>query len=286
MRSLAKVNRTGPFKDILAHVPLDESAEGVIRSAVSMARLFTAHIDGVVAVEKTDSQQRPLGIGPIALQTVADFESTMRTAAQVLRKFETAAEKAALSYGKRVIADKADSIDRTLLRISRLYDLSIVVQPRLSPTAVREATLKAMLFDSGRPVILLPLEHRGGIDLDRIAICWDGGRYAARAVHDAMPLLENARSIDIIAVNEDDNLDTSSEALAIHLTRRQLGSTVRRLSSDLIGIHKAILSVVADAGSGLVIMGGYGHSKAGRFVLGGVTRDAFENMTVPTFISF
>ena len=143
-----------------------------------------------------------------------------------------------------------------------------------------------MLFDSGRPVILLPLEHRGGIDLDRIAICWDGGRYAARAVHDAMPLLENARSIDIIAVNEDDNLDTSSEALAIHLTRRQLGSTVRRLSSDLIGIHKAILSVIADAGSGLVIMGGYGHSKAGRFVLGGVTRDAFENMTVPTFISF
>ena len=284
MRSLAKVNRTGPFKDILAHVPLDDSADGVIRSAVSMARLFTAHIDGVVAVEKSDSQQRPLGIGPIALQTVADFESTMRTAAQVLLKFETAAEKAALSYGKRVIADKADSIDRTLLRISRLYDLSIVVQPRPSP--VHEATLRPMLFDSGRPVILLPLEHRGGIDLDRIAICWDGGRYAARAVHDAMPLLENARSIDIIAVNEDDNLDTSSEALAIHLTRRQLGSTVRRLSSDLIGIHKAILSVVADAGSGLVIMGGYGHSKAGRFVLGGVTRDAFENMAVPTFISF
>jgi nucleotide-binding universal stress UspA family protein len=286
MTSLAKVNRTGPFKDILAHVPLDDSAEGVIRSAVSMARLFTAHIDGVVAIEKADSQERPSGIGPVALQMVADFESTMRTAAYVLRKFETAAERAALSYGKRVIADKADLIDRTLLKISRLYDLSIVVQPRLSPNAVSGSTPRAMLFDSGRPVILIPLEHRGGIDLDRIAICWDGGRYAARAVHDAMPLLENARSIDIIAVNEDDNLDTSSEALAIHLTRRQLGSTVRRLSSDLVGIHKTILSTVADTGSSLVVMGGYGHSKAGRFVLGGVTRDAFENMTVPTFISF
>src|SRR5215475_12113237 len=157
MRSLAKVNRTGPFKDILAHVPLDESAEGVIGSAVSMARLFTAHIDGVVAVEKADGQQRSFEIGTVALQVVADFESTMRTAAQTLRRFETAAEKAALSYGKRVIADKTDLIDRALLRISRLYDLSIIVQPRLSLTSGREAAPKAMLFDSGRPVILVPL---------------------------------------------------------------------------------------------------------------------------------
>ena len=286
MKSLAKRRGTGPFRDVLTHVPLDESAEGVIGLAVSMARLFEAHVDGIVAIERLDEQRSPVGIGAVALQAAATFESTMRNAAETLHKFETAANRAALSHGKRVIAEKADLIDRTLLRVSRLYDLSIIVQPRWPLTTEREAAPKAMLFDSGRPVILVPYRYRGDSDLDRIAICWDGGRYAARAVHDAMPLLEGARSIDIIAVNEDDNAETCSEALAIHLSRRQLASTVRRLSSHSFNIHETILSMIADTGSNLVVMGGYGHSKAGRFVLGEVTRDVIENMTVPTFMSF
>jgi nucleotide-binding universal stress UspA family protein len=267
-------------------VPLDESAEGVIGLAVSMARHFHAHIDGIVAIERHNEQPSPVGIGAVALQAAATFESTMRTAAETLHKFETAANLAALSHGKRVIAEKADLIDLTLLRISRLYDLSIVVQPRWSPANERDAAPKAMLFDSGRPVILVPCRYRSDSDLGRVAICWDGGRYAARAVHDAMPLLEGARSIDIIAVNENDNAETCSEALAIHLSRRQLTSTIRRLSSHAFNIQETILSMIADTGSNLVVMGGYGHSKAGRFVLGEVTRDVIENMTVPTFMSF
>jgi nucleotide-binding universal stress UspA family protein len=286
MKSLAKRSGTGPFRDVLAHVPLDESAEGVIGLAVSMARRFEAHVDGIVVIESLDDQRSPVGIGAIALQAAATFESTMRAAAETLHKFETAADQAALSHGKRVIAEKADLIDRTLLRVSRLYDLSIIVQPRWSLTTEHDAAPKAMLFDSGRPVILVPYRYRGDSDLGRIAICWDGGRYAARAVHDAMPLLESARTIDIIAVNESNSAETNSEALAIHLSRRQLTSTVRRLSSQAFNIHETILSLIAETGSNLVVMGGYGHSKAGRFVLGEVTRDVIENMTVPTFMSF
>src|SRR3974390_997104 len=197
--SLPERSQGGPFKNILAHLPLDDSAEGVTGAAVSIARLFSAHIDGVVAVEQPDSQQRPSAIGSTGLQVIADFENTMRIAAHTLGEFETAAEQAGLSHDERVIVDKPDLIEQTLLWSSRLYDLSVVAQPWRTLTADAQSTPKAMLFDSGRPVMLIPREHRGGIILERIAICWDGSRHEARRVHDAMPLLESTRSIDIIA---------------------------------------------------------------------------------------
>jgi hypothetical protein len=60
------------------------------------------------------------------------------------------------------------------------------------------------MFNSGRPMLMVPYIYRGLLKLDRIMICWDGGRPAARAVHDAMPLLHQAEAIDVVTVNEDE----------------------------------------------------------------------------------
>jgi nucleotide-binding universal stress UspA family protein len=286
MSALPTARPTGPFNEILVHIPPDESADAVIASAVSMARLFAAHIDGVIAVDRSDSRRHgAYETGPSPLEIVAAFEDTMKAAARTLLRFEMAAQEAGISYGKRVISNPAEIIDQMLLYISRLYDLSIVAQPQRSVSA--GPFPKAMLFDSGRPVILIPRTHAGGIVLDHITICWDGGRCAARAVHDAMPLLENARSIDIIAVNEGSEFfEPSSDALASHLTRRRLNIQVKRPKAEHIDIHRTIMAVATEARSRLVVMGGYGHSKEGRFVLGGVTRNALHAMSIPTFMSF
>lgn len=273
----------GQFRNILVHLALDGSADVVIGSAISLARLFAAHIDAVVALEHVN---RPFGSGSIALQAAAAFEQTISTAADAIHEFEQAAEQAALSHGKRLIADKPELVERSLVRMARLYDLSIIIQPQGSPVTDSDAAPRPLLFESGRPVLLIPREHRDSIDLDRVAICWDGSRYAARAVHDAMPLLGAARAVDIIAVNEHEDDSTCSDALASHLGRRGLVSSVTRRTADILAIPAAIMSAVVDAGSGLVVMGGYGHSKAGKFVLGGVTRETLAKMRVPTFMSF
>ena len=284
MNSLQKLPSTGCFKDILAHVPSDASAAGVIGLAVAMARLFAAHIDAVAAVERSDGRHGSPHARVSGLETIAAFEDTAGAAARALLQFETAAQQAGLSYGKRLIADGTDTIERMLVRASRLYDVSIIAQPDLA-TASNQP--QAMLFDSGRPVILIPRTHRAGIALDHVGVCWDGGRYAARALHDAMPLLELADRIDIITVNEPDGgLGSSAEALASHLGRRRLNIRVRQPKADQLNIFRAIMAVAVEADSKLLVMGGYGHSKAGRFVLGGVTRDALAEMSVPTFMSF
>ncbi|WP_024520630.1 universal stress protein [Bradyrhizobium sp. Tv2a-2] len=285
MNPLPKLPSTGCFKDILAHVPSDASAAGVIGSAISVARLFAAHIDAVAAVEHSDARHGTADASASGLQTIVAFEDTAGAAAGTLLQFEAAAKQAGLSYGKRLIADHSDKVDRMLARASRLYDVSIIAQP--DPATVNTAQPQAMLFDSGRPVILIPRAHRTGIALDRIGVCWDGGRYAARALHDAMPLLELAGCIDIIAINEPGaRLEASAEALASYLARRRLNARVEQPKADHLGIYHAIMVAAAEAGTKLLVMGGYGHSKAGRFVLGGVTRDALKEMSLPTFMSF
>jgi nucleotide-binding universal stress UspA family protein len=250
-----------------------------------MACLFAAHIDAVAAVEHSDAHHGSPDASVSGLQTIAQFEDTARAATRALLQFEAAAQQAGLSYGKRLIAESPDTFDRTLARASRLYDVSIIAQPDLA--TVRNAQPQAMLFDSGRPVVLIPRTYRAGLALDHVGVCWDGGRYAARALHDAMPLLELAGCIDIIAIDEPGaSLDSSVEALAAYLARRKLNIRVEQPKSDQLSLFGTITAVAARVGSKLLVMGGYGHSKAGRFVLGGVTRDALEEMTVPTFMSF
>jgi len=284
MNSLPKLPSTGCFKEILARVPAGASAAGVIGSAVSVARLFAAHIDAIAAVEHSDGQNGSFEASASGLQAVAAFEETADVAARALLQFESAAQEAGLSCGKRLIADSPDKVDWMLARASRLYDLCVIAQPDLAgPGDTRPPT---MLFDSGRPVLVIPRAHRVGITLDHVAVCWDGGRYAARAVHDAMPLLELAGCIDIITVDADAGLDSSAEALASHLARRRLDVRVKQPKSDQLGVYPAIMAVAVEAGSKLLVMGGYGHSKAGRFVPGGLTRDALDEMRVPTFMSF
>ena len=120
---------------------------------------------------------------------------------------------------------------------------------------------------------------------DRVLICWDGGIPAARAVHDALPFLRKATTIDVVSVNEDEGGETSSTALIAHLARRDLPARQYRLTADASNIHNAILSLAADNDTDLIVMGGYGHSRLREFILGGTTRGMFESLTVPALIS-
>ena len=136
-------------------------------------------------------------------------------------------------------------------------------------------------------MLMVPHVHVGPLQLERVLICWNGGRPAARAIHDAMPFLHNAKVIDVVAVNETDSTESevSSAALVAHLARRDISVDVQQLTADAFNIHTAILSLAADKGTDLIVMGGYGHSRLREFILGGVTRGILRSLTVPALIS-
>jgi nucleotide-binding universal stress UspA family protein len=144
-----------------------------------------------------------------------------------------------------------------------------------------------VLFESARPVIVVPFIHKGGLKLDRVMACWDGSRAAARAIADSLPILKKAKQVEVVIVaNERAKSDEVSGAdLGQHLARHDVKIEVKQMTSPDIDVASTILSYAADSSANLIVMGAYGHSRLREFVLGGVTRGMLEAMTVPVLMS-
>jgi nucleotide-binding universal stress UspA family protein len=275
------------LRDIVVHIPVDAPAAPVIDCAASAAALFDAHLDGIVCAYQPINPAIVVGASAAYFALPTRYNTDIDEAAARLDQFEIAARSYGISHGARTVSDTPALATETLSEISRLYDLSIVAQPDRTTRSHYDALPEAVLFNSGRPMLLIPYIHTGPLKLDNVLICWDGGRPASRAVHDAMPLLRKAKNIDVVAVNEDQEAlgEASSEALVAHLTRHDLPASPHRFSSGPANIHNAILSMAADNSTDLIVMGGYGHSRLREFILGGVTRGIFKSLTVPALIS-
>jgi nucleotide-binding universal stress UspA family protein len=135
--------------------------------------------------------------------------------------------------------------------------------------------------------VFVPFIPKGGMSLDRVMICWDGSRPAARAVADALPFLKKAKQVEIVIVSEKPNKkdEIPGADLGQHLARHDLKVELEHITSPDIDVASTILSYVADSGADMIVMGGYGHSRVREFVLGGVTRGMLESMTVPVLMS-
>ena len=124
-------------------------------------------------------------------------------------------------------------------------------------------------------MLMVPYIHKGPLDTHHVGIAWDGSRLAARALRDAMPFLMGAKAVTVIAVNEEAG-EASSDQLVGHLARRGIAARVQRLAVERGDVQAAILSIAAESNMGLLVMGGYGHSRLHERILGGVTRGMFE----------
>jgi nucleotide-binding universal stress UspA family protein len=149
--------------------------------------------------------------------------------------------------------------------------------------------IETSLFQSGRPLIVVPHIQKDGLKLDHLVCCWDGSSAAARAINDALPLLVKATAVDLLIVlNEKTNSNANvirGTGMAKHLARHDVKVRIETVSAADIDVTNAIQSYVADNSATLIVMGGYGHAKLREVVLGGVTRDMLKSMTVPVFMS-
>ena len=141
------------------------------------------------------------------------------------------------------------------------------------------------MFESGHPVVVVPHIQKDGMNLDRVVVCWDGSRAAARALADALPFLTRAKHVDLVTVSGAGHKPNEHPAVADHLVRHGIKPEFRHLVATDIDVANTLLSYMADASASFMVMGGYGHSRLREFVLGGVTRSMLQTMTVPTLMS-
>jgi nucleotide-binding universal stress UspA family protein len=170
--------------------------------------------------------------------------------------------------------------------MARRFDLSVLMQSEPDSLGPEDLVAEAALFQSGRPAVVVPYIHKGGFNTDRIMVCWDAGRASARALSDALPLLKRAKLVDVVMVTGEEGKRDVIEGADIgqHLARHDVNVEVKRIVAAG-NVQSTLLSYAADSSADMIVMGGYGHSRLREFILGGVTREMLQSMTVPCFMS-
>jgi nucleotide-binding universal stress UspA family protein len=278
------------LRNILVHIPSERPVRPVIDVAISLAIERRSHLDAVaIGYESMSAVGMVVEGGGAAVAAVmgGEQERVLARANAAVSVFEVEAKLAKIAYGTRTFAAIPADAGETVGTLARLYDLTVVLQPETSNASYDNMIPQEILFNSGGPILMIPYIHQGPIEAHHVAIAWDGSRLAARALRDALPFLTVAKQVTVIAANESrqEMGEASLNNIVGHLARHGIKARAERLTADRGNIHGIIQSVATDSGAGLLVMGGYGHSRLKERILGGVTRSTFDSMTVPVLMS-
>lgn len=276
------------YKTILVHVDSSKHAAARITLAAEIALAENAHLIGaaMTGISRFLYQDSAIDISStvVALQMEASNES----ANQMLAQFDSIAKQlGVLSYEKRLINDEPAG---GLALQARYSDLVVVSQTDLdepAPSLVSDLPEYVML-NCARPVLILPYAGQHSHVGKNVLIAWDGSMEATRAITNAIPLLKRAKNVAVALFNPSSQTDAHGEQpgadIALFLARHNIkADVVQRNTGNDIG--DAILTMVADLQSDLIVMGGYGHTRFREVILGGVTMTILNSMTVPVLMS-
>ena len=271
-------------KDIIVNLMVAGSRDAAATYAISIAKTFDAHIAGVAfAYEPV----LPAIVGGGIPESVIEEqrEENEKAAKAAVAQFEAMATE--VKHESRMVPASLAGAADTFGELARLYDLAVVGQSERDRVGPEELIVEGALFNSGRPVLVVPADYSGGMRLDRVIVCWNGGRNAARATANAIAFLQQAKAVEVVTVGTDTAAAalTSAGDLCHHLERHGINGTVKRIEPGSMRVSQAIIDYANKSGAGMIVMGGYGHSRLREFILGGTTRGVLAQMTVPTLMS-
>lgn len=282
------------LKDILVHVDNGSRSDARVNVALGLARRHGAHLTGLYVADIPNTEYFYGATLPFAGGGAEQVVQRMRAdAASASTSIETSfrdlMRREGLEGEWRFVEGH---IPATVALHARYADLTIVGQPNpydARDDAGRDATVVTPLMSSGRPVLVIPFAGNFQVIGEQILVAWNASREAARAVNDALPLLEQAKKVTVLAVNPRQGIaghgDVPAADIALHLARHGVRAEAAHTMANDIPDGEALLSYAADLGVDLIVAGGYGHSRAREMVFGGVTRTLIEEMTVPVFLS-
>ena len=274
------------YKTIVVHLDAARRRAERLDIACRLASGFEAHLVGLFALS---AFQVPFALGGNAGAVIAAEAELRAEAADVARaEFERTTSRQGVKAEWR--STDWDAVGAMRLS-ARHADLVIIGQDedvasadtRLLPHFAEDVVLGA-----GRPVLLVPYAGRFSTVGSRVLVAWDAGKEAARALADAMPILQRARSVEVVAFEAQPSASGHGAQpgadIALYLARHGVKATAAQQRAG-IDVGNQILSRAADTSADLIVMGAYGHSRAREVVLGGATRTLLRSMTVPVLMS-
>jgi nucleotide-binding universal stress UspA family protein len=277
------------IKDLLVHVDRTPAAQLRLGAGLALARRFGAHVTALHLVAEPFLRGGSMHHLPAEVVR-GHLRHAEEEADAVLAAAKALADRRGVALDTRRESGTLDRLPAVLARIARNADLVVVGEPGPEEGGADDALLVETAFmDTGRPALVVPHAGPCAMPPDRVLVAWDGSREAARAVHDALPLLRVAADVVLLVVDAD-RLGPRfgrqpGAGLLAHLGRHDVAARVKAVGSGGSAIAKVILDQAGQEGAGLVVMGGYGHSRLREMMLGGATRHMLERMTLPVLFA-
>ncbi|MEM7497954.1 MAG: universal stress protein [Pseudomonadota bacterium] len=266
------------YRTVVTFSDTDPGSDARLQAALAVAAAEDAHLTVLTLRYQPDIP--PYAFGDAGGGTIAKFFEDSRLDAEKAAAEAQASIDAAGVRGEALSCVTVFSnLEHHVNVIARFADLA-VLNPPYAEDAPRTTAglLEAVLYECDIPALVMP-EGAAAPDTGRVLIGWDGSRQALRAVRGAMPFLRRAGMVEICMV--DPLAESPGERLATMLSRHDVKAEITVLARPVGSISKAIMRHAQETGAGLVVMGAYGHSRFREAMLGGVTRDTLEAVSLP-----
>jgi nucleotide-binding universal stress UspA family protein len=275
------------FKDILVHVDLTVASRTRLQLALTLARRFDARLLGLHVIPEPD-------VPPYFKPSVVD-----RIAAIYAKNAKVAADRAEAQFRRETKAAAgivswqcvAGDMEQLIAERARFADLLVLGQfDAENPPNISAFLLPAkVVFGSAAPILVVPTAGEFNDVGRHPLIAWDGSREAARAIQDAMPLLEAAEQVSVLAIDplRQDHMHQGAHTSEVvdHLAHHGVKAEAMEMSSTRKGVTHDLLERASTLGADLVVMGAYGHSPVWEFLVGGTTQELLERTTIPVLMS-
>lgn len=276
------------YRTILLHLHDIQRAERLLQAAIPLARDANAHLIALSVVPPYVVVPAMDGMGTSV--SVDEHREAYRTEMARLKRTFTQAATGHTPLAEWREADaEFGTVAGTIIDHGRCADLIIASQPdnAWGSSSLIEDPVR-IVIESGRPVLLIPNIGRNTLPAKRVTVAWNGRREAARAVFDAMTLLERAADVNVVWINPEKEPgagDLPSAELCVTLARHGVKAQASQASAIGADVGQELLRQAAVFGSDLLVMGCYGHSRLREFILGGASRHVLAQMRLPVLMS-
>ncbi len=275
-------------KDILVHLSSTEGGKSVVDAAVGLAEKHQARLIGLYAGVPYDMPTYVIAQLPAEVieSHQAHVEESAKATAAMFEKVCTAN---GISHDYRE-GDWRDPVDEVVCMHARYADMVLIAQP-VDDSAVAHAREVAdrIVLHSGAPVMIIPKNSPKKDIGSKVLVGWDGGPHAARAIRDALPILEMASAVKVLCVDPKPGKyglgDLPGADLAAFLATHGVKAEADHRSAVAGDVGSTLLNEAADYGADLIVTGGYGHSRLGELLLGGVTDTLMEQSSIAVLMS-
>lgn len=275
------------FKDILVPLLLGENHEAALASACAIASRHQGHVVALVGVSMVTPVATAWAYYPEGV-----YETMEEVATATTRALAEAVEQRLARESATHEVRRSDSLWLTSAELAALHarQADLVVLGVGRPIRDADKRLFAgLLLGSGRPVLVVPAGAPVADTCRHAVVAWKSSGEAARAVHDALPLLHSARTVDVLVIERETSdkprQDVAGCDIATHLSRHGLAVNVVQRPHTPPSTGQSILAYAQACGADLIVAGGYSRPRALEQVFGGVTRTLLEQATVPVLFS-